>query len=383
MPTIALRGLTTAVPATVLHQEQVAEVFAAQPGLTRLAQRLVGAVFGAAGVSRRHTVLEELVAEGPIPEEAPVFYDRARGELLSPGTRVRNDLYAERASQLFVSAARASLASVPGIQAADVTHVITVSCTGFYAPGPDFVLARELGLRPGVQRYHLGFMGCYAALPALRLAKQLCEADPEAVVLVVSVELCTLHLRTSNDPDTIIATSLFADGAGAALVTAAPPEPGERAFELEAFATRITPDGESEMAWRIGDHGFEMVLSNAVPSIIGAHVIGAIEPLFASAPELADALAAGTASEAVPHWAIHPGGRSILDRVETTLGLTPEQLVPARTVLDENGNMSSATVLFVLRHILDSEDGADGDQVAAMAFGPGLTVESALLRMRR
>ena len=182
------------------------------------------------------------------------------------------------------------------------------------------MLVRELGLAPAVQRYHLGFMGCYAAMPALRTAKQFCEADPDAVVLVVSVELCTLHLRSSNDPDTIVASSLFADGAGAGIVTARPPEPGERAFDLDRFETRITPVGEGDMAWKIGDHGFEMVLSNAIPSIIDDHITGALEPLFAPDAELADALATDAASEAVAHWAIHPGGRSILDKVESRLG---------------------------------------------------------------
>lgn len=379
---VVLSGLSTVVPPTVLVQDEVAEVFAAQPGLTRLSQRLVSAAFGVSGIERRHTVIEELTTTGAGSDTEPLFYDRTTGELLLPGTRARNELYAERASELYLAAAHAALESAPGVVASDVTHVVTVSCTGFYAPGPDFVLARDLGLRPGVERYHLGFMGCYAALPALRLAKQLCEADPDAVVLVASVELCTLHLRTSNDPDTIVATSLFADGAAACVVRAGEPADGERTYALDRFATRITPEGEASMAWRIGDHGFEMVLSNAVPAIIGAHVIGAVEPLLERDEWLAAALRAGTVGGAIEHWAIHPGGRSILDRVETALALSAAQLEPARATLRDFGNMSSATVLFVLKRILDAADAADGDRVAAMAFGPGLTVESALLTVR-
>ena len=275
-----------------------------------------------------------------------------------------------------------ALAACAGVEASDITHVVTVSCTGFYAPGPDFMLARDLGLDPGVERYHLGFMGCYASIPALRMAKQLCEADSSAVVLVVSAELCTLHLRSSNDPDTIVASSLFADGAAAGIVSTRPAEAGEKAFDLDGFATRVTPVGEGDMAWKIGDHGFEMVLSNAVPAIIDDHITGALEPLFASEPALATALADDTASDAVEHWAIHPGGRSILDKVESRLVLTEAQLVPARETLRDFGNMSSATVLFVLKNILESQAASDGDRVAAMAFGPGLTVESALLTVR-
>jgi predicted naringenin-chalcone synthase len=377
---VTLRGLSTAVPATVLVQDEVRDVFAAQPGLGRLGQRIVATSFNVSGIERRHSVLDELRWDAH-PDD-PVFFDAESGELLLPGTKVRNELYAEHATRLYVEAGRAAIEATPGIEASDVTHVITVSCTGFYAPGPDFMIARDLGLNPGVERYHLGFMGCYASIPALRIATQLAKADASAVVLVVSVELCTLHLRASNDPDTIVASSLFADGAGSGIVTARPTEPGEKAFDLDRFATRITPVGEGDMAWKIGDHGFEMVLSNAIPAIIDDHITGALEPLFEHDDALAAALAGDGSSEAIEHWAIHPGGRSILDKVESRLGLSEAQLVPARETLRDYGNMSSATVLFVLRNILHSDAAADGDRVAAMAFGPGLTVESALLTVR-
>lgn len=377
---ISLRGLSTVVPPTILPQAEVRDVFAAQPGLNRLAQRIVATSFNVSGIERRYTVLEELTFDERDGE--PVFFDQSKGELLLPGTKARNEIYAEQATPLYVEAGRAAIAATPGIEESDITHVITVSCTGFYAPGPDFMVVRELGLGAAVQRYHLGFMGCYASMPALRQAAQFCVADPDAVVLVISVELCTLHLRSSNDPDTIVASSLFADGAGAGIVTARPLAPGERAFALDRFETRVTPVGEGDMAWKIGDHGFEMVLSNAVPSIIDDHITGALEPLFAPEAELAEALATDGASGAVAHWAIHPGGRSILDKVESRLALTEAQLVPARETLRDFGNMSSATVLFVLRNILLSDAAADGDRVAAMAFGPGLTVESALMTVQ-
>ncbi|MGR2752226.1 type III polyketide synthase [Agromyces arachidis] len=377
---VHLRGLSTVVPRTELPQAAVRDVFAAQPGLNRLAQRIIATSFDVSGIERRYTVLDELTFNDV--DGDPVFFDRETGDLLMPGTRARNDIYAIEATKLYLEAARAAIAATPGIEASDITHVVTVSCTGFYAPGPDYMLVRDLGLGPAVQRYHLGFMGCYASMPALRNAAQFCVADPDAVVLVVSVELCTLHLRSSNDPDTIVASSLFADGAGAGIVTSRPLEPGERAFALDRFETRITPVGEGDMAWKIGDHGFEMVLSNAVPSIIDEHITGALEPLFAPDDDLASALEADASGDRVAHWAIHPGGRSILDKVEARLALSEEQLVPARETLRDYGNMSSVTVLFVLRNILDRPGSDDGDRVAAMAFGPGLTVESALLTVK-
>jgi len=408
---VTLRAIQTVVPPTVLIQDQVRDIFAAQPGLSRLAQRLVTASFNLSGIDTRHTVIEELTLDSTTAE--PQFFDAATQRLLVPGTKVRNELYIEQATKLFVEAGRRALAASPGIEAADVTHVITVSCTGFYAPGPDYMLVRELGLAPSTQRYHLGFMGCYAAMPALRTAKQFVEADPNAVVLVVSAELCSLHLRTSSDPDTIVASSLFSDGAAAGIVSNRPLAPGEKALVLDHFETVITPVGEGDMAWKIGDEGFEMILSSYVPHIIDEHIENALAPLFGRDEPLTRALAAGvvaeagavtaqaggtastdgqvltetaqrsTLSTAIAHWAIHPGGRSILDKTESKLGLTEAQLLPSRETLRTNGNMSSATILFVMKAILEGEGTVDGDRVCAMAFGPGLTVESNLMTVAR
>ncbi|WP_194419955.1 type III polyketide synthase [Microbacterium abyssi] len=372
-----LRSLQTIVPGTELRQEEVRDVFAAQPDLGRLAKRIVTASFNGSGIDTRYTVLDELSFSSTV--ESPQFFDRKSGALLSPGTKTRNEIYVREAWKLYVDAARQSLESDPDITAADITHVITVSCTGFYAPGPDYEIVRALGLPDSVERYHFGFMGCYASMPALRAAGQFCAANPDAVVLVVSVELCTLHLRSSEDPDMIVATSLFADGAAAGLVTARAFDSAVPGFALDRFHTGIIPEGKQDMAWMIGDEGFEMVLSTAVPQLIGDHITDALRPLYAGEAALASAFDDGTIGNEVTHWAIHPGGRSILDRVEEKLALTEDQLRPAREVLRQYGNMSSATVLFVLRRILEQEGARDGDRVAAMAFGPGLTAEAALM----
>ena len=372
-----LRSLQTIVPETVLVQEQVRDVFAQQPDLGRLAQRIVTTSFNVSGIDTRHTVIDELSLEFDVAD--PVFFDRASGALLAPGTKARNDIYTREAAKLFVDVARKALEADPDLGPADVTHVITVSCTGFHAPGPEYEIVRALGLSDAVQRFHLGFMGCYASMPALRAASQFCAADENAVVLVVSVELCTLHLRSSENPDTIVASSLFADGAAAGIVTARDLPSTTPALRLDRFHTAIAPEGEKDMAWTIGDSGFEMILSTAVPQIIGETIIGALRPLYAAEDELSAAFDAGGVGDAVRHWAIHPGGRSILDKVQERMQLSDVQLHPAREVLRENGNMSSATVLFVLKRILDEEGAEVGDRVSAMAFGPGLTAESALM----
>lgn len=232
-------------------------------------------------------------------------------------------------------------------------------------------------------------MGCYAAFPALRMAKAFCEANPQANVLVICAELCTLHMHSSSDPDAIIANSVFADGAAAALVSARSPVAGRTALELNHFETTLTPVGigEAEMAWTVGDQGFDMVLSTYVPSIIESHIVGALAPLLShsSTPtnpvqtheQTPQQTPQQTHGEQVQHWAIHPGGRSILDKVQSSLSLSDAQLRPSREVLRLYGNMSSVTILFILADLLHTV--SEGERVCAMAFGPGLTVESGLM----
>jgi predicted naringenin-chalcone synthase len=367
--TARIVSIGTAVPPTELRQDEVRDLFAAQKGIDRLTQRRIRAVFDAADIERRHTVLAELASPCAAPAQGRPRFVEASGTILSPTTGERNDLYIQVAPELAARAARDALAG-GGLDASAVTHVVTVSCTGLFAPGLDHRLVRDLGLSPTVERCHLGFIGCAAALPALRVAAALAATRPDAVVLVVCVELCSLHLRQSSDPQQIVAASVFADGAAAAVVTAdaAAGRPG--GLELDRFGSALTSEGETDMVWTIGDHGFEMVLSAEVPRIIGREIRGALGRFLGddAAPEV---------------WAVHPGGRSVLDRVETGLDLPTEALAASRRVLREYGNMSSATILFILRSVLRDDDIADGERVAALAFGPGLTVESALLTRRR
>jgi alkylresorcinol/alkylpyrone synthase len=353
-------SIGTAVPPTTLAQDHVRDFFARQPGYDRLASRLVHAAFDAAAIEHRHTVLPEL-AGGP-----PGAFVDAAGVLLAPSTGTRNAIYAAAAPGLFAAAARQALAEA-AVPPADVTHVVTASCTGFFAPGPDYRLVRDLGLPVTVERDHLGFLGCAAAFPALRAAARICAAQPEAVVLVACAELCSLHVRASRDPDQIVAASVFADGAAAAIVSALRSAPGA-ALEMDRFGTALTSEGESAMAWTIGDEGFEMTLTAEVPRIIGREIRDTVDDFLGE--------------DEVSAWAVHPGGRSILDRVEAALSLGPRALEASRAVLREDGNMSSATVLFILRRMLHDPALHDGTRIAGLAFGPGLTVESALLSKR-
>jgi predicted naringenin-chalcone synthase len=333
-------------------------------------RRLVRAIYRNSGIERRYTVIADYDGNKP----GSFFRTGSDGTLEGPGTAARNAIFTSESRTLSVALARKVLGNCPGVGAEDVTHVITVSCTGFCNPGPDYYIVRDLGMSPGTQRYHLGFMGCYAAFPALRMAAQFCEVDRGAVVLVLCLELCSLHLQLNGKEDSILANSLFSDGAAAAVVSAREPGPGERAYRIDGFRSTLVPAGEQEMAWSIGDHGFDIALSGYVPKIIGANLGEFVAPSLA---------VIGTSIADVDLWAVHPGGKSILDQVQRCLDLRAEQMQASREVLRRCGNMSSASILFVLAEILEQPAGGVESKVCAVAFGPGLTVEMALLAALR
>jgi predicted naringenin-chalcone synthase len=360
--------------AYVLHIATRAPAFAYSQAYTRdrlktwapdqRTRRVIHAIYNRSGIETRHSVCDDFM-EGAEPK---LFRTDAEGALISPGTAERNACYAREARKLAVDVARQALTAGP-FAAKDITHVVYTSCTGFSNPGPDIHIIRELGLREDVQRYALGFMGCYAAFPSLRMAAQFCTADPNAVVLVVCLELCTLHLQVNGNPDSILANSLFADGAAAALVSARVPEVNRPAYRLSGFESALLTSGEADMAWEIGNEGFNIVLSSYVPDIIGGNIRRLLQGVFDRH---------GLKPEGIEEWAVHPGGRAILDKVQESLGLTADALESSRTVLRDYGNMSSATILFVLKELWDSAE-TDRAVTCALAFGPGLAVETALL----
>ncbi|MCL4179211.1 MAG: type III polyketide synthase [Verrucomicrobia bacterium] len=356
-----LHRLETLLPPHVAPQSAIAQQFGAWSGDAATA-RLIRHVFKKSGIETRHSVLPDFTALN----RAELFSVDAQGRVIEPSTQARNRCFARHAGPMAVELARRLVDGRAGFFPTDVTHIITVSCTGFVNPGPDYRIVTELGLPSTVQRYNLGFMGCYAALPALRMAQQFCLARPDAVVLVVCLELCSLHMQMKSTPDSILGNALFADGAAAALVSALPPADDCPALALDGFNSAIVEEGVRDMAWEIGDNGFNLVLSSYVPDVIAVNVDRIVGGLLA---------AHGLEVSEVPLWAVHPGGKAILDKVEKSLGLEPWQLRPSREVLRECGNMSSVTILFVLERML-LEHGLEPSTVAALAFGPGLTVES-------
>jgi len=257
--------------------------------------------------------------------------------------------------------------------AGDIDHVIVVSCTGFIAPGLDVALVQSVGLRSDVGRTLIGFQGCQGGLSALRVADAICRADPRSRVLVVCVELCTLHFQHEPTEDNLLANALFGDGAAAVLVCGDAVARTGPDLEITGAVTELRPDDGRLMRWEVTDHGFALSLSSLLPRTLARDL-----------PDLLPAIAGSEAPSGVPArwWAVHPGGVAILDSVERAWALDPHALDASREVLRHRGNMSSPTIFFVLERFLSSDAGDDGPGLA-VAFGPGISIEAVRLRKRR
>ncbi len=359
-----IQNIATLVPEHFFEQNFLRDRMKEYISEREATKRIIHRIYSKSGIDKRHTVINDFNANGD-----PRFFFEKDGTLNSPSTGTRNTFYAKKAKKLFVETARKTISENKSVLKEDITHVITVSCTGFFAPEPGFKIIQELGLPTSTQRFHLGFMGCFAAFPAMKMAKSFCKANPDATVLVVCLELCSLHLQDSEATDHLISASVFADGAAGMIINTKKPT-DSHGLELTHFATSIAEESEKDMAWTIGDTGFDMVLSTYVPEIIESNLSESIRPLFKNYH---------LAPSQIQHWAIHPGGRAILDKVQHGFDLKEEQLASSRKVLANFGNMSSATILFVLADLLEQNKSSANESILAMAFGPGLTIESSLL----
>jgi len=361
---VTLLGIGTALPSHRLSQAESAAMAqrlsatnGAQATLLRRLQRR-------SGVACRHSVLLA-DADGPLQERLPFYTDA------NPTTAERMARFAAEAGPLALRASSAALATA-AVDPAAITHLVTVCCTGFQAPGFDLDLIQGLPLAADVARTQVGFMGCHGALNGLRVAHAFVEADAGARVLLCALELCSLHQQLGWHPERVVANALFADGAAATVLAAADPSAVgavqvSAPWRLLASGSTVLPDSADAMAWTIGDHGFEMGLSPRVPALIAARL----------APWLDGWLAArGLDRAAIGSWALHPGGPRLLESVRDCLGLPASAIEPSTAVLRECGNMSSATILFILNRL--QRAGAPLPCVA-LAFGPGLCVEAALL----
>jgi alpha-pyrone synthase len=339
-----------AVGAAVPRHEVHAKFVAYAPRLLGSARdrRLFARMAERAGIEHRYSVL----APHPDPERLDLAGFYRAGAF--PGTATRMRLFEEHAADLAFAAALDVDADLCG-----VSHLVVATCTGLFAPGLDLQLIERLSLERTIERTVVGFMGCSAALNALKVARHIVRSQPDARVLVVCLELCTLHLQETDDLEQVLSFLIFADGCAAGLVSAEP-----RGLALHEFYAAVMPEAADQITWRIGDAGFDMRLSGQVPKTIARGL-----------PPHLPAILAGRHPQDVALWAIHPGGRSVLDAAERALGLAAGRLLTSREILRRYGNMSSPTVMFVLKAMLD--DAARG-LGCAISFGPGLVAETML-----
>lgn len=380
--TPAILAIGTAVPTYASNQKEIGDWMAASYREQPVTQRLLRTIHNYSGIETRHSCTPHYLTS---LDESPLAPGHDLADVLTTAERMA--IYEREAPKLGISAVGHALQSYsqkfsaqPETIINGITHLIAVSCTGFFAPGLDFVIANQLGLPPTVKRSLIGFMGCSAAFNALRTAHEIVAGTPSACVLVVCVELCSLHPQHSADRDRLVASAIFSDGAAAAIVgqpeaQIAPARHGDY-LALSEFYTSMKPNTEDEMVWRIGNHGFELRLSSRIPEHLADVAHHSVAQLFHEVrPEF---------------WAIHPGGRAIVDRLVDAFDLTSEEAAESYEVLRRYGNMSSGTILFVLAMLWEqlsvwekpseAENGS-GNPVdgIAMAFGPGLVIEMARL----
>lgn len=336
--------IATAVPAHDIHDAFIGWARAQMAGSREAA--VFERMAARSGIAHRWSVLP-VGADGGSPVDPGGFYENGT----MPGTAVRMATYGHAAPDLAMGA----IGKLRGLDG--VTHIVVASCTGFTAPGIDQILAARLGLDARVERTLIGFMGCYAAVTALKTARHIVRSEPDARVLVVTVELSTLHLQPDAKIEPLLAMLQFGDGAAAAIVAGA----GEGLALADPFAATL-PESTGLIEWRIGDTGFAMHLSGEVPARIATALAD---------PDTRHALTGGAKVATIDGWAVHAGGRSILDAVESGLSLDPAALAASRGVLEDFGNMSSSTLMFVLERMM-AQRPARG---VALAFGPGLAAE--------
>lgn len=357
---VYIHEIATCVPENQYTQEFALDFLLKLIGDTYKKKNFLKKVYQSSAIYKRHTVISDY---GKDPSEY-TFYPKNKKMLPEPSTMERNELYIKESNRLSLIAVKNLFKKLPAGMKEKITHIITVSCTGFSAPGFDFYIVKELGLSPSINRYHIGFMGCYGAFPAMKLARNICLSEENARVLVINVELCSVHFQQKFEPDIVIANAIFADGISAALISSDENDSKGNKLLLRSFFSRYVPDSEEDMAWKIGLYGFDMKLSVYVPKIIEANILSIMNELFDQS---------SISMDQIDIWAIHPGGKAILEKLENALNIKKEDLQVSYDILREYGNMSSSTIMFVLERILSNDKTGN---IFAVAFGPGLTIET-------
>lgn len=361
-----ITGIGTAVPPHRLDQATIGSFMEQMMQLDEQNKRKLRAVFRASGIDFRHSVLMDYGKTDNFE-----FYPSSPSSPF-PSTDARMNLFRQHALPLSLRAIEDLKNQVNGFDPKSITHLIVVCCTGMYAPGLDIEIIKALSLNTTTERTSITFMGCYAAFNALKVAHAFCSAQQNAKVLVVCTELCSLHFQHTASDDNLLANALFADGSAALLVESQSDQ--KKKLNITTFHSDLALNGEQDMAWCIGDLGFEMKLTAYIPSIIKGGILELTNRLLTkSSLDLSE----------IRHFAFHPGGVKILEAIEQSLKIDRSRNQPAYDVLRNYGNMSSPTVLFVLRKLMDDVSINDHQRhILSLAFGPGLTLESMILQIQ-
>lgn len=354
MSTIVSIG--TAVPAYCHPQADILHFMQLVYGLNEVEKRKLRFLYSQSGIDQRYSVLSDYGR--PLNEWK--FYAPTENLEPFPSLEQRMAVFNKQAPLLSIDAIRNCLNGVA--HDGDITHLITVSCTGMSAPGLDLQVLELMDADKSIVRTSVNFMGCYAAIHALKMAHAFCQSDPQAKVLIVCTELCTLHFQREHTIDNITSSLLFGDGAAAVLVTGDSAK--TKGVQLQNFYAEVVPKGKRDMAWELSSTGFLMQLSGYVPDLIGED----LEPIVNRSLQKA-----GWTKNDISDWCIHPGGKRILEAVQQSIGIEKEQLNASYEVLQQHGNMSSATILFVLKQLLQTKGSRN---ILGAAFGPGLTIET-------
>lgn len=350
-----LSNIGIALPGQPIAQESLLQYMIKAHHLEGKEATRLSQMYARSGIHYRHSVLQDFTRD----TEQNFFSEKYDAPI-----ELRMNKFFEEAPALALQAAKQTL------QAQTPTHLITVSCTGMAAPGLDLLLLHNLQLPATLPRTSVNFMGCYAMFHALKMAHAICHATPNAKVLVVSVELCTLHFGLAQSTDQHAANLLFGDGATACLVSTE--KPNTPYLKISNFYSKVIVSGNKDMAWRITGSNFLMTLSQYIPQLIEENIGALLNESLTSV---------GSNQKQIEHWAIHPGGRKILDHIQTALKLSQQDLWASYDVLKAMGNLSSATLLPVLNKVIQQNHYHPSQQVFAAGFGPGLTLETAIFNL--
>ncbi len=360
-----IESIGTANPPHAVDQADAAAFIRQTSGISESLKKRIPQILEKSGINCRYSCLADYKRHF----EEFEFYPQNPTLFPAPTTGLRNKVYQQEAVPLAKQAAENCLSQADA-SPSEITHLIVVTCTGFFAPGIDILLVKELGLPLSTERTVLGFMGCYAAFNGLKTAAAICRSNPNARVLVVCVELCTIHFQVPNTLESVIVNALFADGAAACLLRQMPKDEAAGKLIYRTSATSLDSCSLDAMSWEIGDTGFLMGLSPKVPEIVAKNLPGFIEMIC---------MKSGVSPLEIGFWAVHPGGRQVLDRTLSALELSTCALADSYAILRDYGNMSSPTILFIIKRLMARRVAEDYGLGIGLAFGPGLTIEGCVL----